>query len=250
MIGEFSEDKIEIILYFKSKSDKNISKLSHYKTSLQFDDAVNFINKTTPMGGLDDDFDYGSIDLDFDFLTDDSKMKGGLGGVWCDNKIAPMAYIKMLGECDIIMLVAKKGIDIAKSNPSDMLFSFSGLKYDHPPNLYLHIICKNPDIERGVGVGKYTVQEVEKIAAILNAEYVELSALFSAIKFYEKIGYTKVDNNCKDEECIMKKQIKVDEVVESKTKTKTPKRKSKFNRRLKSVRKTIRSLIGSMLRRK
>ncbi len=151
------------------------------------------------------------------------------GGAWCDGKITPLAYMKMLNECNIIMIIIKKNIDIKISKPSETLSGFSGLKYDHNPNLYLHIICKNPIITKGFG--SHAIQEIEKIAKLLNFEGIEFSAVNSAIGFYEKQGYDKTDKTCNAKECIMKKIL-------NGGKKKKSNRKTKLNKKNKNKRQT------------
>jgi ribosomal protein S18 acetylase RimI-like enzyme len=117
--------------------------------------------------------------------------------------------------------------------PNGNIFGFALIKFDEETNsIYIDVICSHTGIK---GAGDILINEIEEISRRLFIEKIRLTSVDTAISFYEKYGFTKIESLC-DDMCVMIKYI--NKKIGGKRKTNKQRKIIKFkktrkNRRLK-----------------
>ena len=77
--------------------------------------------------------------------------------------------------------------------PNGNVFGFALLEIDHASNqLYVDILCSHKGIK---GAGDVLIKSIETIAKELHLREIKLNSVKSAVSFYEKYGFRKIQMN-------------------------------------------------------
>jgi len=88
--------------------------------------------------------------------------------------------------------------------PNGNIFGFALINFDEKSNsIYVDVICSHIGIK---GAGDILINEIQDISRKLLMTQIYLTSVESAISFYEKYGFTKYDESCKDM-CLMMKSM-------------------------------------------
>jgi hypothetical protein len=105
----------------------------------------------------------------------------------------------------LIILSSKKIFENDVFQKDEKIYGFAIVYFDEDKNkILIDIFCSHKDVK---GAGEILIKNIETIAKTLSMGEIYLKSIKSAITFYEKFGFKKIEESC-EQMCLMVKSLK------------------------------------------